>query len=288
MNAAPAASGPLFLHARTGHGQRFCLYHAPAGTCRGAVLYVHPFGEEMNKARRMAALQARALARRGYGVLQIDLYGCGDSAGDFADARWDLWLADLALGADWLREQLDQPLTLWGLRLGALLALDFARTLPTPPQAMLLWQPLLSGAQLLTQFLRLKMAAGMLNEGGHADSAGDNSTAALRARLTAGETLEIAGYALAPALAQAIDGLDAARLAVTGCPVHWIEVAARADGQLPPAAMKVAQGWRAAGVDLAVTVVPGPAFWATQEISENTAVLEACGALFDAAAEAVL
>jgi alpha/beta superfamily hydrolase len=40
----------------------------------------------MNKARRMAALQARALAALGYGVLLLDLHGCGDSSGDFGDS----------------------------------------------------------------------------------------------------------------------------------------------------------------------------------------------------------
>ena len=43
---------------------------------------VKAWAEEMNKARRMAALQARLLAENGYAVLQIDLHGCGDSSGD--------------------------------------------------------------------------------------------------------------------------------------------------------------------------------------------------------------
>ena len=38
---------PFFLD--SAHGQRFCLYHAPQGHCRGALVYVHPFAEEMNK-----------------------------------------------------------------------------------------------------------------------------------------------------------------------------------------------------------------------------------------------
>jgi len=42
----------------------------------------------MNKSRRMVALQARALAGRGFAVLQMDALGCGDSAGDMQDATW--------------------------------------------------------------------------------------------------------------------------------------------------------------------------------------------------------
>ena len=29
-------------------GERFCLAHVPAGAPRGAIVYVHPFAEEMH------------------------------------------------------------------------------------------------------------------------------------------------------------------------------------------------------------------------------------------------
>src|SRR5687768_8838655 len=77
----------MFLSAPHG-GRRFCLLHMPSRPARALVVYVHPFAEEMNKSRRMAALQARALAASGHAVLQIDLLGCGDSSGDFGDASW--------------------------------------------------------------------------------------------------------------------------------------------------------------------------------------------------------
>lgn len=257
-------------------GQRFCLYHAPAGPCRGTVLYAPPFGEEMNKARRMASLQARALARQGYGVLLMDLFGCGDSAGDSGEARWDLWLDDLALGARWLRELHAAPPALWGLRLGALLALDFARHAPAPPRRLLLWQPPTSGAALLTQFLRLKMASQMLAADGPAEA----SSAALRSQLRDGATLEIGGYRLSPALAGAIDALDAAALAPVGCVVDWIDVAARAEAGPTPAARKVVDAWRGRDVNVRPRVVAGPPFWATQDITDNAALLDAsCAAL---------
>ena len=127
MAPRSAPAEPFFLQADC--GRRFCLYHAPQAEkeCRGAFIYVHPFGEEMNKSRRMAALQARAFAAMGFGVLQIDLFGCGDSSGDFSDARWDIWKQDIAGARAWLAERVSAPISLWGLRLGALLALDFAR-----------------------------------------------------------------------------------------------------------------------------------------------------------------
>ena len=76
----------FFLAADNGRaGQRLCIHHPPrrGEPARGAVLHLHAFAEEMNKSRRMVALQARALAEAGFAVLQIDLHGCGDSGGDF-------------------------------------------------------------------------------------------------------------------------------------------------------------------------------------------------------------
>src|SRR5690242_11050763 len=112
-------------------GQRFCLYHRAAAGIpeRGAVVFVHPFAEEMNKCRRMAALQSRALAAAGYTVLQMDLLGCGDSSGDFADATWEAWVDDVGLACTWLWQRSAAPLWLWGLRGGCLLAAAAAREL---------------------------------------------------------------------------------------------------------------------------------------------------------------
>jgi exosortase A-associated hydrolase 2 len=265
-----------------GAAARFALYHAPQQPCRGALLYLHPFAEEMNKARRMAALQARRLAAAGWGVLQLDLHGCGDSAGDFADASWDSWRADAALGLQWLQERLGDALPqapgLWGLRLGALLALDYAcRPAGPAVSQLLLWQPVLQGSAHLTQFLRLLVAADMLGEG-----AASGGTAALRASLAGGQALEIAGYTLAPALAQALDGADAAALAPP-CPATWLEVVAQEGRALPPAAQRVLAQWQAAGANVTAQAVPGPQFWATQEIAEAPALLDAsCRALHEA------
>lgn len=278
MTQLPASRRALPFFLDSAPGQRFCLYYPPAGACHGAVLYVHPFGEEMNKTRRMAALQARALAALGYGVLQIDLHGCGDSSGEFGEARWEQWQRDVALGAAWLRKELGRPVSLWGLRLGALLALEHARAAESGTiERVVLWQPVPAGAQYLTQFLRLRVAAEMM---GDQKSGG---TDALRATLRAGETLEIGGYELAPALADAIEARTAATLAVTSCPVHWLEVVASPERPLGPVSVRVTEAWRQAGVDVHTHVVAGQSFWATQEITECGALIDATCAIFGGA-----
>jgi exosortase A-associated hydrolase 2 len=257
---------PLFL--KVGSGARFCLYHGPrpGRECRGALIYVHPFGDEMNKSRRMAAIQARAFAATGFGVLQIDLFGCGDSTGEFGDARWNIWKQDLAAAGNWLKKRMAVPISLWGLRLGALLALDFAKDRTDSFDKIILWQPVINGESFLTQFLRLRLANEMLS--------GDNNTPkvsgthAMRSRLADGETLEVGGYELAPELAAAIDSLKAAELVITRSPVHWFEIVAEPGRPMTAAGARVASGWKQDGADLHVHLVPGLPFWATPEISE--------------------
>ena len=274
------AAQPFFLPAAA--GQRFCLYYPPAGDgCRGAVLYVHPFADEMNKSRRMAALQARALAAKGYAVLQIDLYGCGDSSGEFAEARWDIWKDDLAIASAWLAERVHAPQVLWGLRLGALLALDYAAGAAHKPASMLLWQPVHGGAAYLTQYLRLLSANAMLADAGKPAAEKSGGAAALKAALLGGQLLEVAGYELAPELAAAIDQRDSARLAPAGCPVQWFEPVAAAERPLTPAVERIAASWRAQGVALQVERVVCPPFWSTQEITVSEELLAATTTYFD-------
>lgn len=264
----PARQQALFIPADgpTG-GQRFCMYHPPVGQAAGAVVYVHPFAEEMNKSRRMAALQSRALAAAGYAVLQIDLHGCGDSSGEFADATWTTWLADVATAARWLRARHAAPLWLWGLRAGCLVATE-AATLLDEPCHFMFWQPPAAGKNLLQQFLRLKMAAEML------DGKAAGVTDALRAQLAAGQTVEIAGYSLGPSLAQ---GLEQAQLRSPAAATRsiWLETSTRTDAALLPATQSAMAAWRQTGHDIHAAAVTGPAFWQTQEIEDAPALLAA-------------
>ncbi len=256
----PVADGP--------HPQRFCLYHPAAGAeAKGALIYLHPFAEEMNKARRMAALQSRLLAAQGYAVLQIDLHGCGDSSGDFGDATCQGWLQDVLAAHAWLRQHCRAPLWLWGLRSGCLLAVAAARQLDEAAN-FLFWQPVGSGRQFLQQFLRLKVAGDMMS----GDSKG--AMAALKAALAAGDAVEVAGYTLSAALAQGLEAADLAPPAQAGRLV-WFELSMRPDATLAPASLKWLGQWQAAAHATTTQVVQGPAFWQTVEIEEAPALLEA-------------
>lgn len=274
MSRPPA--DPFFLD--TSRGKRFCLYHPPAKPSpKGdAILYIHPFAEEMNKSRHMVALQSRAFAETGIGVLQIDLYGCGDSEGDFADADWEIWKQDISCARQWLLQQGFVSIHLWGLRLGALLALDCAREATQAFTQFILWQPVLNGQSFLTQFLRLQLGNELVNTDGGVKSNGKQ----LRERLNDGNAVEIAGYTLAPALAATIDSLKINQLTTVNQTIHWFEIIPQAGREQAPAGRAVIEEWQQAGVDVGLTLVPGLPFWATQEISECPELVIATTSLF--------
>jgi hypothetical protein len=117
----------------------------------------------------------------------------------------------------------------------------------------------------------MRLAGDMLGNGGEQSG----GTQEMRKQMAAGEILEIAGYALAPALAASIDVLKATDLVVKLMPVHWFELVAENGRPLPPAATRVADALEARGVDLHRHVVAGKPFWSTQEIEECAALLSA-------------
>jgi len=250
-------------------GRRFCVRYSPTTRAGGAILFVPPFAEEMNKARRMAALQARALAANGWTVLQMDLFGCGDSDGEFAEADWQQWRTDITDAMAWLREQTDCLPLLWGLRAGCLLACDVAHDMNPPPR-LLLWQPSMSGRQALQQFLRLRVAGQLFGD----PSADKIGTRDLREQLLRGEAVEVAGYLLSPGVAL---GLEAAGLNPLVAPtqVAWLEIGPATSAEPSPAVRGRVKAWEAAGHRVALRSIAGAAFWQTQEIAECPELLDA-------------
>jgi uncharacterized protein len=245
-----------------GNGQRLCVFHPPQTSVeRGAVLYIHPFAEEMNKSRRMATLQSRALADAGYGVLQIDLLGCGDSSGDFSDASWEAWRGDVVHAVAWLRQRTSAPLTLWGLRVGCLLASNVAVDLQERPN-FIFWQPVLSGKQYWQQFMRLKMVSEVLS--GDAKCAIEK----LRQQLAAGNAVEVAGYAISPILAEGLAKVELDSPVRNIGQVIWLDISSREGGGLAPVSQKRIEQWQLAGFKVNAKVVRSPAFWQTNEIED--------------------
>ncbi len=244
-----------------GVGKLFTLYFPSECTqCKGAILHVPAFAEEMNKSRHMVVKQAREMARNGHSVLIVDLYGTGDSEGEFAEASWDIWVEDVLLLVDWLVQNASPNITLWGLRLGGLLAVVCAQQ-NSFIRKLLLWQPVISGEQFMQQFLRLRIAASIM---GNSEK---ETVKSLKAILEKGELLEVAGYELPPTLFSSIANTNMSTLDVTGLKsAGWFEVNSSAKSLTVPSQKLVAHWQDDFHLPVTSQTVEGKQFWSNQEI----------------------
>ncbi len=98
--------------------------------------------------RRLAAL----LAGAGVHVLRFDYFGTGDSAGSSDEGTLAAWIDDIALAERTLRELSNASRSsLVGYRLGAVLAWRACRILATRPRDLVLWEPVVRGANYLEE-----------------------------------------------------------------------------------------------------------------------------------------
>lgn len=260
----------MFLDAPA--GKVFAVHHRPSPPmpCRGTVLCVLPFNEEMNRCRSMVTLQAQAFATLGLATLVADLHGTGDSAGEFRDGRWDIWMQDLECCHAWAEAQPGGCVALWGIRLGVPIAVDALRRFPAFPRVLMAWQPVVDGAQYVTQFLRIRIAAAM-----DRNDQPKETTKGLREFLARGECVEVGGYELHPALAAAIDRVHLKKSPPpAGTQAWWLEQAAPGSDELSPVSSSTLAAWREAGIDAADARFDGPAFW---QLHERAVAPEAIG-----------
>ena len=98
--------------------------------------------------------------------------------------------------------------------------------------------------------------------------------AGLKTSLASGQSVEIAGYTLSPALAQGLEAAELLPPARAGRLV-WLEVSSRENATLAPVSLKRIETWQAAGFDVDSAVLPGLTFWQTTEIEEAPDLLAA-------------
>lgn len=262
------------------NGRRlFALELLPQRPCIGAVLYLPAFAEEMNRFRSHVSAQARVLAGLGYHCLLLDPHGTGESDGEIVEGDWSHWVADGVAAGRWLQDQAGQPLTLWGARSGALLAADVAAAPDTPAiDGLLLWQPVLDGKLFMNQYLRLRIASQLVKDTER------ETTETIRARLAAGEVLEVAGYPLTGGMAAA---LAAGRLdrwqPGAGQRVRWVEIVAKPGQDLALPSRRLADQWQAAGASVQVAAVACPMVWQVHERVDAPPLQQATTALMEPA-----
>jgi len=273
---------PQFINST--HGRLFSLFYTPTKKtdvpANYAVLYFPPFAEELNKSRRMISLQAGRFSHSGYAVLVVDLFGTGDSEGDFSAASWEIWQQNMCAALAWLQDKGFDRFVFWSLRSGVFLAIQTAAFLLTKDSIMvakfLIWQPTAQGKMLMTQFLRLRMAADFIATGNN-NSGNDNITpTAIRQEMSQGQHVDIAGYSISPALLQSMDKLDLKTLKpASGSNVVWFEILPTETRTISPNTKGIVTDWRSENITIEIVTIVGKPFWNSLEITELPQLLEA-------------
>lgn len=255
---------PIFIPGQA--GALFAMYYPPATgeQVKNAFLHVPAFAEEMNKSRHMVAMQAREFAKSGYAVLVFDLFGTGDSEGAFSDATWEIWKNDINTACQWLIEQGILTINLWGLRSGVLLAMDFIVDAKIKFDKLLCWQPVLNGELFILQFLRLRVAASIMDK-----NLPPEKTTDLKNQLLTGKVVEVAGYTLNPDLINPLLKLSADKIDLKNFDqINIFELVSSYEKGISPGINKFIEDLQRRGNAVLVNVVIGSPFWSTQEIVE--------------------
>jgi len=255
-------------------GKAFTLYFPAQGPARGALLYLPPLTEEMNRCRALVSRQARDLTKLGYAVLLLDYFGTGDSAGELKNASWDIWHADLNAAASWLEQQTGQPVILWGCRLGAMLAAEAASRTPDRYQRLLLWQPIIDGKMFLTQFLRLRVAA-LMDRG-----LPPETTDQMRAQFVEGKSIAVSGYELPAAIGNSIDQFRLVDQNLGHAHIDWLENVSEPGKPLTPGSQKVIASLQTQGAQIHVHPFTAPPIWQLHERDEAPGLIETTRTLF--------
>ena len=174
----------------------FVQYH---GTATGArdlgVVICKPFGHEMMATHRALRHLAERLAEAGFATVRPDYDGTGDSSGtDIDPDRARNWHATIDHGVRSLHRRGVQRIALVGLRFGALVAVEYAKSRPV--DALVLVAPPASGRAYLRELRALHaVRAGSLVDGGDA---------------TPADAEEVVGFLLRSDAAAYIDGASMA------------------------------------------------------------------------------
>jgi pimeloyl-ACP methyl ester carboxylesterase len=139
-----------------GAGERrlFGLYtprHATGGRERAVVLCA-PWGQEYLRSHRAMRQLGSMLAAGGFHVLRFDYFGTGDSAGEPTEADLKGLEADIDTAIEELKDTTGlNRISLVGLRLGATLAARVAARRRKEVEALVLWDPVVSGDEYLAE-----------------------------------------------------------------------------------------------------------------------------------------
>ena len=215
----------------------------------------------------MVSAQAKSMAGLGYPVVLFDLFGTGDSGGQFEEATWETWINDLRFVCEWSQDHFNSnELTFWGLRAGCLLAKDFLQHEANAVSRVLFWQPIISGERVIAQLRRLDQLSSHEKQSDLLQPGSSKS----------GIYAEIAGYKLNADLIQQMSLVALEDWHIPcGVELDWLEISALEGHTLGAASERLLNTLQESSPNVIRTVVVmGQPFWFTQEVAMVPALLE--------------
>lgn len=242
-------------------GERFfTMQWRGAATPVAHIVFLPSFAEEMNRCRSLVATQARAFAAQGYWVTAIDYYGTGDSDGELSDSSLARWYDNIDDTLTLLSQDAPAPIIFWGMRLGCLMALDYAAKHPGTVSQMVLWQPVTGGKLYVTQLLRQRVASLMMRD------KPAETTKEIRQRLVDGHCVEVGGYTLGNQMLDDVEGIDLkAMSSVCAGKIHWLEHVMEEGKAIGVAAQRAIDTLVGQGNDIDVHTFSDPQIWQIHE-----------------------
>lgn len=246
---------------RGGAGKLFALHYAPPNITDKSecIVVAASFAEEMNRCRYMSTMFAQQISQFDFGFLSVDAYGTGDSEGEYKDSSWNQSCQDLQTAITYAGTLGYQKVSILGVRLGALQAMQAAGTTECL-QRLIFWQPVINGQAALTQFLRIRIAASM-QRGEQQETIQE-----LESLINNGRHISVSGYDVGPDL---FKGIKAAKfdsfINSLAVPVGWFTVIASSDRKTPKGDMMMIEKLRQHDIRVDHQEIIGPPFWLAHE-----------------------
>lgn len=207
MPLAAVTEQPFFFE--LGAEQIFGFLHRPEAAPKGGIVLCHALAEEKLWSHRVYVTFAREAAAAGYAVLRFDMRGEGDSSREFEQSTIETRIEDVLRATQELRNRVPGlPWVKWvGHRLGGSVAAAAALQADGLVDGLVIWDPLLDGAEYFGQLLRSNLTTQMATAGKVT-----RTREVLIAELNGGNPVVVDGYGLTADLYRGICSLQWAAL----------------------------------------------------------------------------
>lgn len=243
---------------------RYLLTRWPAVEPKAPLLILmQPFAEEQNRLRRVFRQFAVQLQQHGWEIWLPDLFGTGDSDGEFEHIDFYLWQQDLArLISERLKGE--RPYSLLACRFAALQLIDLVANYNVPePNNLILWQPVLDVKIFWHQLWRQIQASEMMYK---------KEKVSLSDKLHLEQKIDLAGYEITAHFYQQVLSFAPNFNVLASSPLLWLESSVQTTPSI--AAQKIWQQLPNNSFRRRLTTVDTPFYWLSQEAVDTKLLIK--------------